>query len=84
MPAILEAKQEQDMVIMVKVQKPLRACVNPKPVTTEEYRAVRPFVWYNTYLKALWPVFRSRAAANKVHPSLSSPLKVEMTVPSCL
>lgn len=81
MPAILEEKQEQDMVIMVKVQKPLRACVNPKPVTTEEYRAVKPFVWYNTYLKALWPVFRSRAAANKVHPSLSSPLKVEMTGP---
>lgn len=84
MPAILEAKQGQDMVIMVKVQKPPYSCINPKPVTIEEYRVVRPFVWYNTYLKALWPVFGSREAADKGHPSLSSPLKVEMTVPNCL
>lgn len=72
------------MVIMVKVQKPPSACINPKPVTVEEYRVGRPFVWYNTYLKALWTVFRSREAANKVHPSFSSPQKVEMTIPSCL
>lgn len=71
------------MVIMVKVQKPPYSCINPKPVTIEEYRVVRPFVWYNTYLKALWPVFGSREA-DKGHPSLSSPLKVEMTVPNCL
>lgn len=53
------------MVIMVNVRKPLYACINPKLVTVEEYRVVKPFVWYNTYLKALWPVFRSREAANK-------------------
>jgi hypothetical protein len=84
MPAILETKQGQDMVILVKVQKPPYACINLKPVTIEEYRVARPFVWYNTYLKALWLVFSSREAANKVHPSLDSPQKVEIIVPSCL
>lgn len=69
---------------MVNVRKPLYACINPKPVTVEECRVVKPLVWYSTYLRALWPVFWSREAANKVHPSLSSPQKVEMTAPGCL
>lgn len=32
------------MVIMVNVRKLLYACINPKPVTVEEYRVVKPFV----------------------------------------
>lgn len=75
MPAVTETKQGQDMVIMVKVQKLPYACINQGRLTAEDSRAGRLSVWYHTCLKALWPVFEGREAANKDQSSLRSPLR---------
>lgn len=61
MPAVTEAKQGQDMVIMVKVQKPPYACINQGRLIAEDSRAGRLSVVSHLPESSVASVWRKRS-----------------------